>query len=523
MKVLIIYPNQTMTARAPLGIGYLASYLREAGHDMRLVDYTFIKCANSEGDDALREKNLQVSNPDLDKHGIVEKNTNIFTELTNQIEEYKPGLIGMSTVDPNHEFGIKLLKHCKEKYPEIPILVGGPLVTLVPNDIISEECVDIVGLGESEEAIVQLCDNLETGKKDLVYKTPNMWVKDANYSETKKIHKNPTLLPNIDRGLAPDLTIFDDKHFIRPLGGKMYKMATVVWTRGCVFHCSYCANETFYRAYKVIPKQYYRKKDVFILVDELQKIIEKHKLNFLFFADDIWPMHDINLVSEFSEAYKKYVGLPFSVNLQVKLIKEEAFDLAVDAGLRNICVGVESGSMKIRREILRRNYKNEDVVRAFNLAHKHKIRSSSYNIIGLPHETREDIMETIELNRKAKPDSATVSFFHPYRGAPLRKLCIEEGLIKEEDSKHEALYRTGSQLTMPQITKQELSNLMSTFQLYFKLPKEYWSLIKESEDLTSAKAQKIREDVLLPAFRKVQVQEMKYDFTKMENWYEERK
>jgi radical SAM superfamily enzyme YgiQ (UPF0313 family) len=225
-------------------------------------------------------------------------------------------------------------------------------------------------------------------------------------------------------------------------------------------------------------------------------------------------MHDVDLVKKFCDAYKKYVNLPFSVNLQCKLIKEEAFAIAVDAGLSNICVGVESGSENIRRKVLKRNYKDEDVIRAFDLAHKHKIRSSSFNIIGLPDETREDILQTIELNRQAKPDSATVTFFHPYRGAPLRKLCVEKGYINEEDSKHEDMYRAESHLNMPQITKKELSNLMQAFQLYFKLPKKFWPLIKESEDLTSAKAQKIREDILLPAFREVLSKETKFDFTK---------
>tara|TARA_Y100000590_G_scaffold418654_2_gene519660 strand:+ start:476 stop:2101 length:1626 start_codon:yes stop_codon:yes gene_type:complete len=514
MRVLLIYPNQSMTTRAPLGIGYLSSFLKNAGHDMKLLDYTFIKCGDAIGDDALREKNLQVSNPDFDKHGLVEKKIDIFYELEKEIEEYKPGLIAMSTVDPNHNFGMKLLNHCKNKYPKIKILVGGPLATLVPNDILNEECVDIVGIGEAEESLVELCNNLESKNYESIYKTKNMWVKDLNYAENKKVHKNIAALPNIEHGLAPDLGIFDDRHFLRPLGGKIYRMATVIWTRGCVFHCSYCANETFYRAYNAIPKQYYRKKDALALVDELAEIKKTYNLNFLFFVDDIWPMHDVELVKKFCDAYKKKVDLPFSVNLQCKLINEKAFEIAVDAGLSNICVGVESGSENVRRKILKRNYKDADVVRAFDLAHKHKIRSSSFNIIGLPHETRDDIFKTIELNREAKPDSATVTFFHPYRGAPLRKLCVEEGLINAEDSKHEDMYRTESQLNMPQITKKELSNLMQAFQLYFKLPKKFWPLIKESEDTTSEKGQKIREDILLPAFREVLSKETKFDFTK---------
>lgn len=90
------------------------------------------------------------------------------------------------------------------------------------------------------------------------------------------------------------------------------------------------------------------------------------------FVDDIWPMHDIELVAKFADGYKRYVDLPFSVNLQCKLIKEEAFSIAVDAGLRNICVGIESGSAKIRKDVLVRNYRDEDAIRPFRLAREHR-------------------------------------------------------------------------------------------------------------------------------------------------------
>ena len=117
----------------------------------------------------------------------------------------------------------------------------------------------------------------------------------------------------------------------------MYNMATVVWTRGCVFHCAYCANETFYKQANASAKEYYRKKDALFLVDELARFKEEYNLNFFMFVDDIWPLHDIEITEEFCTAYKEKVHLPFSVNLQVMMVKDEAFAMAVDAGLRNVC------------------------------------------------------------------------------------------------------------------------------------------------------------------------------------------
>lgn len=550
----MIYPNKVMITRAPLGIGYLASYIEDAGHEFKLFDTTFISCGECPSDDALREQNLQVVNPDFEKLGLVEKNINVYAALEKEIETFQPDMIGMSTVDPNHSFGIQLLKYCKDIRPDIPVIVGGPLTTLVPDDVIVEECVDIVGRGECEEILAELCNryhkikyptteskrkkssqkskekillnvlsrddaDVATSGWESLYNIPNLWVKDKDFKSNGIVHKNDVTLPDPTSGLSPNLSIYDSRHFLRPLGGRMYNMATVIWTRGCVFRCSYCANETFYKAANVTARQYYRKKDVKLLVDELSRFKKEFNLNFLMFVDDIFPLHEPEVTEEFCKLYKEHVDLPFSVNLQPRLVREDLFSMAVDAGMRNICVGVESGSARVRRKILKRNYDDEHVKKVFRMAHKHKIRCSSFNIIGLPEEDRSDIFETISLNREINPTSATVTFFHPYRGAPLRSMCVERGYIDPEQGKHEDVYRSDSQLDMPQITKQELKNIMKSFQLYMKLPEKYNKLIHMQEDQSTLEAQLIREKILLPMFKKIQDKESQWDFRKKTEWW----
>ena len=488
-----------MTTRVPLGLGYIAAYLKNAGHEFKLFDTTFIKCSDAKSDDALREENLQVTNPDFLEYNLVEADINVFEELNRTVKDFNPDIIGLSVVDSNYKFGIELLKFCKLSYPNIITMCGGAIATLVPDEVITERCVDVVAIGEVEEQLVEYLDYCERENVKRV-SIPNFWIKN---SKGRIIRRYDHKLPDISKGLPPDLSIFDDRHFIRPLGGKMYRMATVIWTRGCLFHCSYCANKMFYRAMNVSAKQYYRRKNTSLLIDELVQFKEQFNLNFIMFVDDIFPLHDIKAIKEFSSLYKEKVGLPFSINVQPTIVNEESFELVVYAGLKNICCGIESGNNKIRREVLKRNYKDEDVLKVFDLAHKYNIRSSSFNIIGLPGETRSDIMDTIELNRKANPTSATVTFFHPYRGCDLRRVCIEKGLITIDQDLHEDIYRQSSHLTMPQISKDELKGIMASFQLYMKLPREYYDLIKIQEDQSSLEARLIRENVLIPKFREV--------------------
>lgn len=496
MKILIIYPNKSMTTRVPLGLGYIASYLKQANHEFRLFDTTFIKCADIKSDDKLREENLQVINPDFSAYNLVESDVNVYDELSKVILEFKPAIIGISVVDPNYQFGIRLLQYCKKEFPHITTMCGGTIATLVPDEVIMEDCIDIVAIGEIEEQLIEYLNQCEKENNTIV-STPNFWVKIKD----KIIKRYDHRLPDISKGLAPDLSIFDDRHFIRPLGGKMYRMATVVWTRGCLFHCSYCANKSFYDTMGVNAKTYYRHKDVDLLIEELKTFKEQFNLNFIMFVDDIFPLQNIKLIKDFSKLYKEKVGLPFSINVQPTIVNEESFQLIVDAGLKNICCGIESGNKEIRKNVLDRNYNDDDVLKVFALAHKYNIRSSSFNIIGLPFETRENIMDTIALNKKANPDSATVTFFHPYRGSKLREVCIKNKLIEPGQDLHEDIYRETSHLIMPQISKEELKGLMSSFQLYMKLPEEYYKLIQMQENQDSFEAKLIREKILLPKFK----------------------
>jgi len=506
VKVLLIYPNKVMVTRLPLGIGYLSSCLKKGGHKVRCFDTTFIKCSDTKGDDDLRASSLQVVNPDLKEHKVSEETLNVFAQLEREIESFKPNLIALSVADPNYLFGLQLLRVIKNKYKDILTIAGGPTPTFSPDEVISEDCLDMLCIGEGEEAMLELCNRIERGQgfRDI----RNIWLK-----ENGQIYKNELRpLIDINEVSAPDWDIFDDRHLIRPLGGKMYRMGTFIVTRLCLFRCKYCANFALNEIYKN-KGTFYRIRRPQEAIEELKFFKEKYDLNFLMFVDDIFPLHKPEFVDEFCRLFKKEVNLPFSMNLHPQFITENPFKRLVDIGLRNVCVGLESGNPGIRKDILGRTYQDEQIIRVFSFAHKYGIRSSSFNMIGLPSEDRSNIFETIELNRKAKPTSATLTFFHPYRGTELRDVCIRENLFdREREKQEENVYRVESHLRLPQISKNELRGLFQAFQLYFKLPKIFYSLIRITEG--ESRIAKYVAGILKKIFYKFTAKEMVWDFSK---------
>ena len=110
---------------------------------------------------------------------------------------------------------------------------------------------------------------------------------------------------------------------------------------------------------------------------------------------------------------------------------EDIFVSCAKANIRYLTVGLESGSDRIRREVMNRIYSNDDVLRMARQAHEHGLQFGFQNMIGLPDETEEDFRETIRLNRICQPDWYYLSIFFPYPGTELARRCAEKGLIKK--------------------------------------------------------------------------------------------
>jgi radical SAM superfamily enzyme YgiQ (UPF0313 family) len=124
--------------------------------------------------------------------------------------------------------------------------------------------------------------------------------------------------------------------------------------------------------------------------------------------------------------------LRFVCNLRVtrSCLDERFFSALARANVRTIEIGLESGSERVRQEILRRTYTNEEFLAAVDLARRHEMRVNVYNMVGLPTETPAEHLETVGMNRRVCPDRCNTSIFYPYPGTDLYTLCESQGLLK---------------------------------------------------------------------------------------------
>ena len=474
MKILFLYPNTLLTNRIPLNISVLSACLKRYDHEVDLFDTTFYKYQDSVSDDSERENTLQVKRVDLSRYGVIWEQADIYEKLKNKIAEFQPDLIALSCVENTYELGMSLLEEAK-KYGLFTI-VGGCRVIASPEDVIRNKSVDAICVGEGEKAIVEIANRLEN--KESISDVKNLWVKDKN----GKISKNEIdTLISLEELPLPDWDLFDKRHLYRPLDGIVYRTGSFELSRGCPYKCTYCINERMIELYRGKGK-YHREKSVEKAIAEMRLYKDKYNLELISFVDESFTLMIDKRFIEFCDIYKKEINLPYSIQTRPEIINDFKAKKLKESGCINVSMGIESGNENMRSHLLSRKMTNESIIKSIKTIKKYGMRVSSTNMIGLPEETRENIFETIEINRKAQPDSATVSIFYPYKGTRLREISIEKGYLRgDEEGKG---LRIGSILNMPQLPKDEIKRLQKTFQLYYKLPKVMYPIINLSEKNT---------------------------------------
>ena len=185
IKVLFIYPNTFGMNMLPPAIALFSSLLKERGHKVEIFDTTYYSMDHGIDSDGSKMENLNVMPFDMGSRGIRLKNSDWKVDLDNHIKKFNPDLLAISSTEDMWELGMKVLEELKEYKlkNDIPVVAGGVFCTFAPDICISYPLVDMVCVGEGEQAIVDLCEKIEKGED--FKNVTNLWVKDKEGTITK--------------------------------------------------------------------------------------------------------------------------------------------------------------------------------------------------------------------------------------------------------------------------------------------------------------------------------------------------
>jgi radical SAM superfamily enzyme YgiQ (UPF0313 family) len=392
LQVTFIYPEISSEVNSKgsfhFGIGWLSACLKEAGHKISLLHLTSF----------LERKD--------------------FLSLLNQKDP--KGILAFSSTTNDFPFVKSLAMWAKKEY-DLPIICGGVHPTIDPETTICCDDIDMICLGEGEDALVELCNNMDEAKE--INQIKNLWIK-----RNREIIRNPVrpLLESLDNLPYPDREIFNYE-YLEEMSERRF---TIMASRGCPYNCFYCCNYLIKGKYPN-KKKYVRFRSVENVITEIEKGIKDYPgIERITFHDDILPLNE-DWLGKFITVYKKKINLPFICNSRANLMNKEIVQKFKEAGCIQVGMGIESGNEDIRANVLNRKISREQIISAFKECSNVGLRTYAFNMVGLPLENNKALLETVKLNAQVRPSKIQTSIFYPYPFTRLYNLCIEKGYLNQ--------------------------------------------------------------------------------------------
>lgn len=469
MKILFIYPNDYLNVGIASGIATLSAVLKTNGYEVDLFDFTFIKIDQKAAEPDIVSQGIYLPTPysleDLVVNDPVQSLAAAFKE---KLLEFKPDLIAVSAMTGYLDQALDLLQ--KAPLP-CPVIVGGVHSTICPEDVLVKPQVDFICVGEGEELLLELCACLKAGKD---YSK----IKNLGFKKGNKIYINESRpFVNLDNLPVPDWSLFDKRHLFRPFMGKVYSGSFYVMSRGCPSQCTYCVNGSIREILKNCGR-YFRWQSPVTTIKQLSFLKKKYGATWFKFADDSMMLFNENYLEELAKGLKP-LGIKFGCSVRPETATKRKVELLKEMGCVAATVGIESGNEQVRKKVLNRHMSNEQIEKTVAILKEAGIRVSTFNMIGLPGETRKNVFETIALNKKLGVEAVNVYIIYPYPGT----VISQKYRTKFRDRQGKIIpVEKASAFALSAMPPKEVEGLLKTFDLYMKLPKKMWPIIKRAEN-----------------------------------------
>jgi len=352
----------------PLGVLYLASALETDGIKVKVID--------------------------APAHGFR------LQETVHEIEKGKPVFVGISATTPQTYAAVQLAKTLRERYrDDLVIGLGGAHVSADPDFINRFPYFDFAIKGEGEITLAKIVRMILNGER----------LRGVYHGQAPS---------NLDEVPPPARHLVNNNLYFIPIHEKRF--TSIIASRGCPYDCLYCSRPVIGRNVRFrSPRN---------VVAEMIECIDKFRIQWFQFVDDTMTLNRSHIIRLCDEILNRKLDIEWGCQTRVDLVDAQILSAMRKAGCREISFGIESGSERVRR-VLRKNFKDESVFKAFKFCRKIGIETTAFFMLGLPTETRDDLYRTIEFTRMIQADYIEVHITTPFPGSDLFTNAIKEGRV----------------------------------------------------------------------------------------------
>lgn len=451
-KVLLVYPNIQLSNLLPNNIAILSACLKKANFEVKIFDTTFYKIKDK-SDDEIRADWGHYKPSNI---ASLYNTSNVYDDFILMFNEYKPNVIGFSCVDSTYPIACNLLDKIDTK--NCHVIFGGIYPTFASDKVLENPKINSVCIGEGEEVLIELCQKLKNHIS-------------IDYIENLHINKGSYIQKNnarslIDLNTIPydDFSEFEEKRFLRPMQGLLKRMIPLVIDRGCPYNCTFCASSSLKERF---GHRYYRIKNLNTMPDYLTYLKSTYKPEYIYFNSETFFARPEYHIEKFAELYEHYIHLPFCCMSRFETINERHVQILKEMGCDRISFGLEHGNEEYRSKMLNKKFTNKQIFDALKYCNNYGINISLFNMIGLPEETENLAIETINLNKEIRNKykkidiTHSISIFQPFRSSLLRQYCINKGYMTPDIEASSLI--SESILNMPKFSKERIFELTKDF------------------------------------------------------------
>ncbi len=342
----------------PLGIGYIASYLRKYGkHDVRMYE------PEAQG----------LSQADIDR----------------LVTEYAPDVIGITCATPNFSRAISLARLCKAN-SAAKVVIGGVHASAVPDFIMENyaDCIDCVVIGEGEKTMLELVQAYANAKPiDNIAGIAHNREGKVVHTEKRPYIEDLDSLPYPARDLIPQNLFVPNMH-----NARYRNCLSILTSRGCPFNCSFCAA-------RIVSGKKYRMHSAEYVLEEMAMLKKDYHARQLLITDDTFTINHDRLEKICRGMIERKLNLSWFCFSQVTTVNKEMLELMKKAGCYSIGFGIESADESILKKMGKpiKPAQARDTVR---IANRVGLKTQAFYIIGSPDETEEQMKKTIDFLAK---------------------------------------------------------------------------------------------------------------------------
>jgi len=444
MKILLVSPKSSVwnsRKHIHMGLGYLAGALITAGYeDVTLFD-------------------AEVEDESVAAH----------------LAREKYDMVGISSPTPliyeAWEAAAEAKKLARAAGRDTVTILGGPHLTLMPDESMEREEVDLVVRGEAEETLVEIVREIERGTRDFQAIQGLSWRDEAGnaiHNPDRRLRKDVESIP------WPAYHLFKIERYtnLQPLTDGLDPRArsyTIVTSRGCPYQCVYCSKPITGHTWRARPPE-----DV---VAEWRYLVREMGATEIGITDDVWnlkPERAKEICRQLIAEGLNEVPWVTIHGMRADHTDAELFQLMKEAGCKRVGFGVESGNQAVLDAIKKRQTL-DDVRRAFRQAKAARLQTMGFFIFGLPADTEETMEDTIRFALELEPDLANFMIAAPYPGTELWEIARRDGRLFSMDWHDYAIHDEKARYELPSLPAELVERKWhEAYRRFYLRPSRIW-------------------------------------------------